>query len=214
MSGFKGMPSVRRMVLLIVVAFSLWFLWPRTANLRRFDPRVMAQIETDAWRHYYAHDWLALTWDIGSGARRSYGFSPYRSCVIGWYAMDAARVFQASRSRSEAMQAIPALTHYFEAIQAGIDDPIDISEAARLELEWWQLRREKQTWQQYGITVSKATAVLYAMPHEPLDEACLKRAEMMSLRDRQGKAMTAADWDRIEQGLRDAWTALSAQVRR
>lgn len=201
-------------LLLVALGIIGWAVWPREASLRRFDPKIIAQAETDAWRHYYANDWPALANDLCFGARRSYGFSPWRSTVIGWHAAEAARVFRTSHSRDEAMHALPELRLYFRSIQDGIDERFDVNESARLELEWWQLRREHQTWQEYGIAVSRATAMLYGSPHEPFDAACLKRSEMMHYRDQRGQKMTDADWQHIHDGLLEAWTKLGEIVRR
>ena len=201
-------------VLTIIVTFAAWFCLPRDADLRGFDAAAMAKIETNSWRHYYEKRWVMLFADLYAGARDQYGFSPRASCALALHAARAAKVFQASHSREEATQAIPLLANYFDVIRSEISETFDVATAAKLELEWWQLRRENKTWQEYGRAVAAATAVLYSLPSAALEPASLKRAEMMDVRDHWGKANTEDDWRQIETGLREAWSLCKAAVTR
>lgn len=193
-------------IALALAGFILWFCWPRHADLRGFDPAVMARIEAASWRHYYEKNWPALFGDLYQGARGQYGFSPCHSCKIALHAARAARVFQPARNCAEADAAIPALVDYFKVIRNGSGETFDVNAAAKQELEWWQLRREGRTWQEFGQAIAVATATVYSQPPTVLEPGSLKRAEMMDLRDRKGRSISGADWREIERGLIEAWT--------
>lgn len=183
----------------------VWFCWPRHADLRGFDPEAMGRIEAASWRHYYEKQWPALFRDIYRGAREQYGFSPCEACQIALHAARAARRFQPSRNRSAAEQAIPPLVDYFRVIRRDAKVEFDPAVAARLELEWWQLRRENKSWTDYGRAIAAASAMVYGRTPAELEPGSLKRAAMMDLRDRKGRSMTDADWQGIERGLVEAW---------
>ena len=203
---------MKRLALVIVLLGGGWFFWPRKADMRAFDPDAMAHMETDAWRHYYEKRWFALFSDLYGGARNQYGFSPCDSVLLSFHAARASKVFQTSRSRDEAWQAIPALESYFRVIARGASHPVDVPEAARTELEWWQLRREGRTWLQYGRAIAVATGTLYGMSADTFEAASLKRAEMMNARDNKGRSIDREDWSRIEAGLRTAWRQIKDAV--
>lgn len=195
-------------------ATSTWFFMPRKADLRAFEPAAMAKTEAGSWRHYYEKHWAALFADLYIGAREQYGFSPCDSCRLAIHAARAAKAFQASHNRAEAGKAIPELVRYFSVIRTAAGGALDVEQAAKLELEWWQLRRENKSWREYGSAVAAATAILYSLPPSALEPACLKRAEMMDVRDRKGKSITSDDWRQIEAGLREAWMLCKAAVAR
>lgn len=198
--------------LLILLIGAGWFAWPRKADMRGFNPDAMARMEANAWRHYYEKKWFAMFTDLYGGARHQYGFSPCDSVLISLHAARAAKIFQPSRSREEAWLAIPPLESYFSVIKGRARLPLDVHEAARTELEWWQLRREGRTWLQYGHAIAIATGVVYSLPSEQFEAASLKRAEMMNARDNQKNSITEEDWRRIEEGLRTAWHQIKNAV--
>ena len=202
-----------RMVFAVVFTGAiLWAAWPRKASLRSFDPDRMARVEALSWRHYYEKRCLSLGWDLYQGARNEYGLSPGESCLVAVHAARAAKAFQPTHSRNEAARAMPMLEDYFAVIHDGTGAAFDVKTAAKLELEWWELRREDKGWQDYGRAIAAGTAVLYNLPATHLEKGCLKRAEMMDLRDRRGKAIKDEDWRVIEAGLREAWASIKEAV--
>jgi hypothetical protein len=94
-------------------------------------------------------------------------------------------------------------------------EPFDTAEAARLELDWWQARREAIIGpEQYGVTVARVSAIAYGKPVDDpsLLTAGIGRAEAMAYRDELGKAMTDPDWSEVECRLRRAYWSLKAAV--
>ncbi|MBA2399981.1 MAG: hypothetical protein H0V72_15015 [Bradyrhizobium sp.] len=87
-------------------------------------------------------------------------------------------------------------------------------EAARLELDWWQARREKVSPRDYGVTVARVAAITYDKPPDDaaMLESCVLRAEAMAYRDARGQAMAEQDWLEIGGRLLRAYRSLKATV--
>jgi hypothetical protein len=201
------------LVALLVIVSAAYVFWPRTANLREFDAERVAQLETRMWRSYYEQRYVLLLLDLYALSRDEYGFSPRDSLAIAWYAARAARTFQPTRSRAEAQQALPLLERYFAVIRAHGGETFDVREAARLELDWWQLRRENSMPAEYGQVIARVTAVLFGANNPDVERAGRLRAEMMTYRDerREGR-MQQADWAHIERELANSYRALHAGI--
>ncbi|HUL66732.1 MAG TPA: hypothetical protein VLW55_19190 [Burkholderiaceae bacterium] len=200
---------------LLVVCLAAYVLWPRTAHLRDFDASRVAQLETRMWRSYYEKHYVALLVDLYGLSRDQYGFSPADSLAIAWYAARAAKAFQPTTSRAEAQKALPLLERYFAVIREHGGETFDTQEAARVELDWWQLRRENSVPADYGRVIAQVTTLLYHADNADVARAGRLRAEMMTYRDeRRDDAMKEADWLHIERELERSYRALHDGIAR
>jgi hypothetical protein len=186
--------------------------WPRRADLRGFDPAEMARLETAMWRDYYEKRYAALLGHLYQLSRTEFGFAPLDSFRIALAAAQAARAFQPTRSRSAAKAALPALETYYRLLSSAVPGGLDAAQAAGLELDWWQARREAVAPQQYGVTIARVSAIIYgkAADDPSLLTAGIGRAEAMAYRDEIGEAITDSDWSEIECRLRRAYWSLKA----
>ena len=121
-------------------------------------------------------------------------------------------MFQHSRSRSQAQTALPQLTEHFRILARATHASIDPAEAARLELEWWQLRREHVGPAGYAPALAAASAYLYGVRPERVRDYADLRVAAMDLRDRRGRAITEADWREITRLLIGAYQHLRAEL--
>jgi hypothetical protein len=103
---------------------------------------------------------------------------------------------------------------YFRLLASAVPGGFDAEEAARLELDWWQARREAAVPGRYGVTVAHVAAITYGKPADDpsLLISGIGRAEAMAYRDARGQAMTDPDWSEIECRLRRAYRSLKAAV--
>lgn len=188
--------------------------WPRHADLRAFEPAEIARLETAMWRDYYDKRYGALFYHLYALSRTQFGFSPLDSLRVAWAAAQAARAFQPTRSREAADAALPKLVTYYRLLVSAAPGGFDVEAAARLELDWWQARREAAGPEQYGLTIARVAAITYGkQPGEPsLVTSGIGRAEAMAYRDARGQAMTDHDWSEIECRLRRAYQSLKAAV--
>jgi hypothetical protein len=131
---------------------------------------------------------------------------------VAYYAAKAAKVFQPSHSRAEALAALSLLERYYDLIQRRSHEPFDVRRAAAAELDWWQLRREHATPTAYGDVVAQVSEEVYGSRDRRLRESAQLRAAMMDYRDQRSDGrMRAEDWHTIEENLVKAY-ALLAEV--
>lgn len=209
----------RRTVMLSLALVTLgaagaYAAWPRPADLRAFEPAEIARLEMAMWRDYYDKRYPALFGRLYAMSRAQFGFSPLDSFRIALAAAQAARAFQPTRSREAANAALPALLIYYRLLASATPAGFNVGEAARLELDWWQARREKVGPLEYGVTVARVAAITYGKrPDDPaLLTSGIGRAEAMAWRDARGQTMTEQDWAEIEGRLRRAYAVLKAAV--
>lgn len=211
--------SGRRIILGVAIAAVLVAAYaavPRQVDLRTFDPAEMARLETAMWRDYYDKRYAALFYHLYESTRTQFGFSPLRSLHIALSAAEAAKAFQPTRSRREADAALPALVAYYRDLASAAPAAFDVEGVARLELDWWQARREAVGPRDYGITIARVAALTYGKSPDDvgIKQFGIARAEAMAYRDGRGSAVTDADWSAIEAQLGGAYRALKASVGR
>ena len=199
---------------LILGGIGAYASWPRHPDLRGFEPGDIARLETAMWRDYYEKRYPALFYHLYELSRTQFGFSPLDSFRIAWAAARAAKAFQPTRSREAANAALPPLVTYYRLLASAVPGGFDAEAAARLELDWWQARREAVAPGQYGATVARVAAITYGKPADDrsLLISGIGRAEAMAYRDARGQAMTDPDWSEIECRLLRAYRSLKAAV--
>src|SRR5882757_1145510 len=178
----------RRTILVILMSaiavVGVYLCWPRKADLRAFDPAGMARLETAMWRDYYEKHYPRLFYHLYELSRTQFGFAPLDSFRIALSAAQAAKTFQPTRSRAEADAALPQLVPYYRLLQPAAPVAFDVNETARLELDWWQARREKVGPHDYGRTVAEVAALTYGKSKDDpaMLESGIVRAEASPLR--------------------------------
>ena len=80
-------------VVLAIGAAALYACWPRQADLRGFDPKAMARLETAMWRDYYEKHYPRLFYHLYEMSRTQFGFAPLDSLRIALSAARAAGAF-------------------------------------------------------------------------------------------------------------------------
>lgn len=198
----------------LALVLGAYALWPRHADLRGFEPAETARLETAMWRDYYEKRYAALLGHLYELSRTQFGFSPLDSLRIALAAAQAAKAFQPTRSREAADAALPPLLAYYRLLASATPGGFDIAEAAWLELDWWQARREAVGPGQYGVTIARVAAIIYGkrIDDPSLLVSGIGRAEAMAYRDERGQAMTDPDWSEVECRLRRAYRSLKAAV--
>jgi len=187
---------------------------PRSADLRGFDPAGMARLETAMWRDYYERHYPSLFYHLYESSRTQFGFSPLDSVRIALSAAQAAKTFQPTHSRVEAVAALPHLVDYYSLLRAAAPSAFELAETANLELDWWQARREQVAPGDYGLTIARVAALTYGTPAEggAMLAYGIGRAQAMAYRDARGAGITGQDWSDIEAQLREAYRQLKLAI--
>jgi len=208
--------KLRIILLPALCGTALWITedlyFPRRHDLRSFDPVQVASLETAMWRSYYDHRALDLFAELTRLLRQEYGMPLWRSWLAAYHAARAAEVFQRGHNRGEYERALPDLVSFYRLILRTSSADFDVSAAARLELEWWIVHRERERHPPGDLEQALAVlqAEIYHLPAERFAEHARARAEAMLLRDARA---AGADWSEIGRLLSLSWSSLHRAVR-
>ena len=211
---------VRVMVLVLAllaggVLYDLYF--PRTTHMREFDPDEVARLETAMWRSYYDQQRLRLFNELSELLRTQYHMPLIRSNHVAYYAANAAFVFKQGKERVDYEKALPDLLKFYGEIRKLSDIAFDVDRAARLELEWWIIHRQRAQHAPGDLdkALAELQAEIYQVPIERVMEHGRLRAEAMTIRDTKAEhsGVTEADWARINELLKESWRLLAKAVK-
>jgi hypothetical protein len=212
-----GKRSRLKMIILAVLALALAWLGydlygPRSSKLRDFDPDEIARLESGMWRSYYAKDRVKLFTQLTELLRSQYNMPFARSNAVAYQAARAAFVFKDGKKRADYEKALPHLVKLYQAIRDGSDTPFDVEKAAKLELEWWIVHRQRARHETGDLdrALAELPAEIYQVPVEKMMEHARLRAEAMTVRDNKAESsgVTEEDWRTIEVLLRASWQSL------
>ena len=210
----------RKILLAIAAALVVWVVRdlavPVRHDLREFDPQAVARIETDMWRSYYDHRQVRLFSQLTFLLRSQYGLPFWRSVEGAWYAARAAVVFQKGRNRAEYDRALPDLNRFYALIRGASATGFDAPTAARLELEWWIVHRQRADHPPGDLerSLAELQAAIYRLPPEQFALHAKARADAMVIRDTLAAAggVSENDWGQIAKLLEESWVGLRAAV--
>jgi hypothetical protein len=151
-----------------------------------FDPVVLGDRETDAWVHYYRHEWGPFLRDSLGLVSEGFGLGPLRTLVGAWLVLRANQVWAPYPDNDP--DAAREYMRRFYAMVADGNLHLDPVEAARREVHWWHVHRVHQ--REDGITegdlvdaVAHLYAYVYAVPEDTVREAARLRVVAMGLSD-------------------------------
>jgi hypothetical protein len=204
----------------LVVALLVWAAYdlyaPRRTSMREFDADEVARLETAMWRSYYSRQRVKLFNEMTELLRTQYRLPLLRSNAVAYRAARAAFVFKDGRSRADYERALPDLVSFYQSIRAVSDTDFDVGRAARLELEWWIVHRERRRHAPGDLprALADLQAEIFRLPAERFAEHARLRAEAMTIRDDKADAggVTEEDWRRIDELLHQSWRSLHAAV--
>jgi hypothetical protein len=195
---------------------SIDLYFPHSSDIRAFDPDEVARLDTAMWRAYYDRERVRLFLELAQLLRTQYGLPFLRSNVVAYRAAHAAFVFKDGHERADYERALPDLVAFYAALRDVSTTPFDADEAARLELEWWIVHRERDRHAEGDLAraLAELGATIYGVPAERLAVHARLRAEAMTIRDTKADAggVTEVDWARIDALLRASWRSLHDAV--
>jgi hypothetical protein len=204
-------------IMLAVLAWAAFDIFsPRRTDVRRFDPEEVARLDTEMWRSYYGKRRVALFRQLAELLRTQYHLPLLRSHLVAYQAAKAAFIFKDGKSRADYEKALPNLLSFYTEIRKVSNVEFDAQRAARLELEWWIIHRERAKYQSGDLerALAELAAELYQMPSERMMEHARLRAEAMRIRDTKAEegSVSEEDWKKIDELLRASWRSLSNAV--
>lgn len=204
-------------LVLVLLAWAAYDLYaPRRTSMREFDADEVARLETTMWRSYYSRQRVKLFRELAELLRTQYRLPPLRSNAVAYRAAKAAFVFKDGRSRTDYERALPDLVSFYRSLRDVSDIDFDVDRAARLELEWWIIHRERKRHAAEDLprALAELASELYGVPAERLQEHAALRAEAMTIRDDKAEqgGVTEDDWRRIDELLHRSWQSLHRAV--
>ncbi|HEY2382672.1 MAG TPA: hypothetical protein VGK48_15975 [Terriglobia bacterium] len=194
------------------VWFTIDFRRPVSADIRDFDPAEVARLDTEMWRSYYAKEHLKLFNQLISLLRTQYRMTATQSYVAAFHAAKSAFVFKDGQTRTDYERALPDLLDYYQAIRKVSKTPFDVQRAARLELAWWIVHRQRSRHAAGDLdsALAKLAGELYQLPAARFAEHARYRAEAMIIRDDSTERgqLTEAEWQHIHDLLQRSWLSL------
>src|SRR5260221_12821096 len=105
------------LVIVLLIGGAIYDLYyPRTTQMREFNPDEVARLETAMWRSYYEKERLQLFNQLAELLRTQYGMSRLKSEEVAYYGANAAFVFKQGKQRADYERALPDLLKFYEAI--------------------------------------------------------------------------------------------------
>lgn len=186
--------------------------WPVQSDIRSFDYRQIARMDARMWKSYYAREPVKLFGQLARLLREQYGAPFLRSHLIAYYAARAAFLFKDGHNRREYEKALPPLTRLYAQINRMSRQPIDADRAARLELEWWIIHRQRKHHRPGDLerALARTAAAIYHQPAQAMLPHARYRAAAMHIRDTKAAngGLQAGDWRQIEALLLSSWREL------
>ena len=185
--------------------------------MREFDPDEVARLETAMWRSYYDQQRLRLFNELSELLRTQYHMPLIRSNSTAYYAANAAFVFKQGKQRADYEKALPDLIKFYNFVHNMSDIDFDVYKAAKLELEWWIIHRQRAQHAPGDLdkALAELQAELYRVPVDRVMEHGRLRAEAMTIRDTKAEqgGVTEEDWTKINELLRQSWRSLARAVK-
>jgi hypothetical protein len=184
-------------------------------NLSQFDYRIVARYDTGMWRAYYQHRFFTLFRLLLKLFRNQFAPNRFVALRLAYYAAVAAADYRIHIGHENHQRVMKYLIKFYRTISAHCTRPFNYIEAAKMELEWWDIRRYPHNYNStLELSLAKNMAAVYAIDADKLTAYAHYRAEAMLLRDRQGNTGSAEpDWHKIETLLVHSWKSLAEVVR-
>lgn len=217
---FRRLKRLLKVGAVIVLLLAAWVAYDLSSSsrtsMREFDADEVARLDTAMWRSYYSRQRARLYTQLTELLRTQYRLPFWRSNAVAYRAAKAAFVFKDGHSRADYERALPDLVSFYKSIRSVSDTDFDPERAAKLELEWWIVHRERRAHAPGDLerALAELEAELFRVPAERLSEHARLRAEAMVIRDTKAEqgGVTEDDWKKIDELLHESWRSLHAAV--
>ena len=206
--------SILGVLLGVWIAFDLYK--PHKVDIRDFDADEVARLDTAMWRSYYSRERLKLFGQLTELLEKQYKLRFWRRQLIAYYAAKATFVFKDGKAREDYEKALPDLEKFYGEIRDISTTDFDVKKAAKLELEWWIVHRQRKQYKEGDLAraLAETAAEIYKLPVENFMEHGDLRTEAMKIRDTKAESggVSEEDWQKIDELLHQSWRSLHTAV--
>ncbi len=111
-------------------------------RLRSFDPARVADLEFRAWVGYYRRDWPGVLRASVGLVRAGFGMDWARTLHGAWLVLRANQLWAPADNDPDGARR--CMRRFYGLLKLSYGEPGDVAEAARLEVDWWRVHRERQ----------------------------------------------------------------------
>jgi hypothetical protein len=159
------MRNITKLFLLIVAAFAVYVLWPRTPSFRNFDPAVLAKLKVEDWTAQRDGEALAGLLARYKVFASQYGFPPVTALHMARnqdVAMAEVRRLRLAGNGVDDTRAVAALTEKYVMMKRGTKDAsVDADSLAREEVTWCTLLLDKAAPKDVAVPQAQLLAARY-----------------------------------------------------
>ena len=163
-------------------------------RLRSFDPARVADLEFRAWVGYYLRDWPGVLRASIGLVRAGFGMDWARTLHGAWLVLRANQLWAPEDNDPDGARR--CMRRFYGLLKISYGQPGDVAEAARLEVDWWRVHRERQHAAQpmggqstggdpgeLAGALTRLYTFLYDEPEAAVRPAAVYRTEAMDLSD-------------------------------
>jgi hypothetical protein len=186
----------------------------KKVDMREADFIKCAQVETRMWRNYYNHQFIRLAFYLLLSVRLAFKGSWLVSVRLAWYSGKAATIYRLKKGHENYPKVLKNLEKFYKIASDNVVEPFDYHEAARLELEWWDIHRYPEKYHKtLERGIAEAAAVLYRCPPDAFKEYGHYRAQAAMMLTHEGdKHATKNDWKQIDELLYKTWLSFGKTI--
>ena len=158
------------------------------SRLRSFDPVRVADLEFRAWVGYYRRDWLGVLRASVGLVRAGFGMDWLRTLHGAWLVLRANQLWAPADNDPDGARR--CMRRFYGLLKISYGEPRDVAEAARREVDWWRVHRERQHAADYldgddelVDSLVRLYTFLYGEPEAAVRPAAVHRTEAMDLSD-------------------------------
>jgi hypothetical protein len=158
------------------------------SRLRSFDPVRVADLEFRAWVGYYRRDWPGVLRASIGLVRAGFGMDWLRSLHGAWLVLRANQLWAPADNDPDGARC--CMRRFYGLLRISYGEPRDVAEAARREVDWWRVHRERQLAagglegdDELVDSLVRLYAFLYGEPEEAVRPAAVYRTEAMDISD-------------------------------
>jgi hypothetical protein len=187
------------------------------SKMRHFDPRLVAYYEKENWAAYYQKQWLRLLRVSVGMVRHSFGLSTWQA-IRAAYLVARAEIAAAPFPDNDVPLAEAYMRRFYALVKQIHQEPFEVNEAARLEVNWWVVHRRlfgQPNNQELVDALADLYAAVYTTERANVYPAAFHRALAMIYSDRwvnEGRTEPSPLLEQVETELYLSYAALREAI--
>jgi hypothetical protein len=200
------MSPFAKFLALLLVAFLVYVLWPRTPDLTRLNPAQAAKHEAAAWQSLRAGNLWGGVKEYYLLFDRDLGFSPVRAFTLAQQAARAQMNVLGSSEPEQQETSVQRLIEHYAIFKRDLGSELDAAAAGRSHFNTWVMVEAGNFSETLQEELLRLYGQLFAVEPRTLRTAVTARVE--ALREAFAKEESEVDWKAIQTRLESFYEGL------